>query len=175
MSHAASAERVAHIVDPRTAEAINVLGPTIQFLTPLEGSQDAPCVMRGTIPPGGVVPLHSHADPETFLALSGELDGLVHSAHGVAWARIEPGDVFHVPGEAKHAFRNRSQAPAVMIVIGTTRIGRFFREVGAPDTEGGPPSAEAIEHFLQTAERYGYWNATPGANAEIGIRLPDVD
>jgi hypothetical protein len=61
-----------------------------------------------------------------------------------------------------------------MIVISTTRIGRFFREVGAPDTEGGPPSAEAIEHFLQTAERYGYWNATPDANAEIGIRLPDM-
>jgi quercetin dioxygenase-like cupin family protein len=99
MSHAASAERVAHIVDPRTVEAINVLGPTIQFLTPLEGSQDAPCVMRGTIPPGGVVPLHSHADPETFLALSGELDGLVHSAHGVAWARIEPGDVFQSPAK----------------------------------------------------------------------------
>ncbi len=62
-----------------------------------------------------------------------------------------------------------------MIVISTTRIAQFLREVGTPDTEAGPPSAEAIEHFLQTAERYGYWNATPDENAQIGICLPDMD
>jgi hypothetical protein len=58
--------RVAHLVDLRDAETIDVLGPTIQFLTPPGPSDDDPCVMRGIIPPGVPVPLHSHRDPETF-------------------------------------------------------------------------------------------------------------
>jgi hypothetical protein len=57
---------VAQVVDPRTVETIDVLGPTIQFLTSPDDGDDAPCVMRGTVPPDVVVPLHSHADPETF-------------------------------------------------------------------------------------------------------------
>jgi hypothetical protein len=71
-----------------------------------------------------------------------------------------------VPRDRKHGFRNRREEPAVMIVVSTTRIGLFFREVA------GAPSPEAIEHFLRTAERYGYWNATPEENAEVGIEIP---
>jgi quercetin dioxygenase-like cupin family protein len=172
MSNPTSAERVAHLVDPRTVETIEVLGPRIQFLT----QPGAPCIMRGTIPPGGVVPLHSHQDPETFLAISGEVEGLVHSADGFEWVPIAPGDVFHVPSGAKHAWRNQSQQPSVQIIVSTARIGRFFREVGTPvgagSTVSGPPSGEAIEHFLETAERYGYWNATPQENAEVGLPAP---
>jgi quercetin dioxygenase-like cupin family protein len=153
----------AHLVDPNTAETIEVLGPTIQFLSTPEEDENAPCVMRGTIPPGGVVPLHTHADPETFLLVAGGVEGLSHSADGYAWVRIGPGDVFHVPGGARHAFRNRSQQPAVNLILTTERIGRFFREIA------GPPSDEAIQRFLATAERYGYWNATPEENAELGL------
>ena len=48
------------------------------------------------------------------------------------------------------------------ILVSTARIGRFFREVAAP-------SGDPIEHFLATAERYGYWNATPEENAAVGL------
>jgi quercetin dioxygenase-like cupin family protein len=173
MSHTASS---AHLVDPRTVETINVLGPTAQYLTSPDDGEHAPFIMRGTIPAGGAVPLHSHADPETFLAIAGELEGLVESADGFNWVRIGPGDVFHVPGGAKHAFRNPSREPAVQIVVTTARLGRFFREIGTPvapgSPTGGPPPAEAIQRFLETAERYGYWNATPEENAEVGLTLP---
>jgi hypothetical protein len=57
----------AHLIKPEQVETIDVLGPTIQFLTPPD-RKDAPCIMRGTIPPGVSIPLHSHADPETFVA-----------------------------------------------------------------------------------------------------------
>jgi len=131
--------------------------------------------MRGTVPPGAVVPLHSHADPETFVVLSGELEGLVMSPAGFTWVPVGPGDVFHVPGNAKHAWRNTSREPAVAIVVSTPRIGRFFREVGTPvdpaDTTARPPSDAAIQQFLQVAERYGYWNATPEENADVGLTL----
>jgi hypothetical protein len=46
----------------------------------------------------------------------------------------------------------------------------------APGTPGGidsrPP--DAIRHFLETAERYGYWNASPEENAQAGLRLPGL-
>ncbi len=73
-------ERAGHLVDPRNVETLNVLGPVVQFLTPPRAGE--PCVMRGTIPPGVTVPLHSHADPETFIQISGEIEGLSQSPEG---------------------------------------------------------------------------------------------
>lgn len=131
--------------------------------------------MRGTIPPGVIVPLHSHADPETFIQISGEIEGLSQSPEGFVWVSIRPGDIFHVPGGAKHAFRNLSAEAAVMILVSTPGIGRFFRDVGKPIAGGNrysdPPSADAIQYFLRTAAAYGYWNATPEENASVGLSL----
>ena len=31
---------------------------------------------------------------------------------------------------------------------------------------------EKIQHFLITSQKYGYWNATPEENAEIGLTIP---
>lgn len=153
-------------------EALDVMGPTIQFLVE---DDNAPCVMRGTIPPGVVIPLHSHADPETFIQISGEVEALMQTAEGSDWARIGPGDVFHVPGNVRHAFRNVALQPAVNIVMSTPTMGRFFREVGTSVAAGaghGPPSQEKVERFLAIARRYGYWNASAEENARVGIDLP---
>ena len=167
---------VAHFADPRNAETISVLGPTIQFLTPPD-DESAPCIMRGSIPPGGSVPMHSHADPETFVMISGMVEGLVHDDDDYTWLRINPGDVFHVPGHAKHGWRNRGLQPAVMLLVSTARMGTFFREIGkrtTPDAPHTTPSAEEIANFLKVSERYGYWNATPEENARVGISVPGV-
>jgi quercetin dioxygenase-like cupin family protein len=196
-------ERVAHLVDQDSVEIIDVLGPTVEFLTRPEADDSSPCVMRGTIPPGVSIPLHSHADPETFLELSGEIEGLAYLGEDFKWIRIRPGDIFHVPSGARHAFRNQTQASAVMIFTSTSKIGRFFREIGTPVEHGSAveklrlsawkryfreigrpmteeaeppqlPTEEMIRHFLETAERYGYWNATPEENARVGISLPSM-
>lgn len=112
-------DQVARHIDASHLKTIDVLGPTIQFLTPLEEGDDAPCLMRGTIPPGVAVPLHSHADLETFLMVSGEVEALVEAESGFDWVRIRVGDVFHAPGGAKHAFRNQRQEPAEMMLVST--------------------------------------------------------
>jgi len=151
----------ATLVDDLAVEVVEVLGPTITFLTPPDDSGDAPCVMRGTMPPGVVVPLHSHADPETFLMESGSVQAL---AGGREWVTLRPRDVFHIPGDAPHAFRNDGDAPAAMTIVSTARIARFFRAVGRP-------SGDPLATFLATAARYGYWNASPEENAAIGIDL----
>jgi hypothetical protein len=94
MAQLASGVRVARRVAASAFETINVMGPSIQFLSPLEEADDAPCLMRGTIPPGVAVPLHSHADSETFLQVSGEVEALVEAEDGFDWVRVRAGDVF---------------------------------------------------------------------------------
>jgi quercetin dioxygenase-like cupin family protein len=176
MSNIGSDRRVAHLVDMHKVEVLNILGPTLELLTPPDEADDALCVMRGTIPPGGIVPLHSHADPETFILISGKQEGLVYSGDAFEWVWIGPGDVFHVPSGAKHAFRNLSREPAVSFIASTSKLGRFFQEVSMPFIPGaqpsGPPSGEVLRHFLETAERYSYWNATAEENARVGLSLP---
>jgi quercetin dioxygenase-like cupin family protein len=119
-------------------------GATIEYLTPVEDG--APCLMRGTIPAGGVVPLHSHADPETFIVLSGEADSYTDGT----WTTVTAGDVHHIAGNVRHAWRNDSAEPAVMYLVTTATMAHFFREVAANP-----------EDFLAISDRYGYWNATP--------------
>jgi len=154
------------------SETFNVMGPTVELLTgPTENDHDS-CLMKGTIPVGGVIPLHSHADPETFIVVSGDAEALSKTLDSFAWIPLGPGDVFHVPGNAPHAFRNRGPAPATMVILSTSKIGRFFREIGTRDEKPvRPPSPEMVERFLRTAARYGYWNATPEENARVGIAL----
>jgi len=53
-----------------------VLGPLVQFLTAVSDSNKDYCLMRGTVPAGVVVPLHSHAERETFYVLEEEVQGL---------------------------------------------------------------------------------------------------
>jgi quercetin dioxygenase-like cupin family protein len=172
--HAAhSAQRTARVVLVPSTDVVEVLGPTIEFLTAPETDDASACIMRGTVPSGVFIPLHSHADPETFILASGELDALTYSDTGFEWVRLKEADVFHVPADARHAFRNVSPASATMIIVSTARMGRFFREIGAPIIPGAQPGPlpEQIRHFLQIAERYGYWNATPEQNAEVGLSL----
>jgi hypothetical protein len=57
------------------------------------------------------------------------------------------------------AVHGRPREPAVMFVISTAKIARFFREVA-----GSTP-----EHFLAVSERYGYWNAMPEESAAVGL------
>jgi len=61
-------------LNPTTGLRIDLEGPTVEFLTsPQEASIDF-CVLKGVIPPGVSVPLHSHPDPNR---LAGEIhDGL---------------------------------------------------------------------------------------------------
>jgi quercetin dioxygenase-like cupin family protein len=178
MTALASVEPIAHPIEPRSVEVLDVMGATIQLLTGPADDDSSPCVMRGTIPPGVFVPLHSHRDPETFVMVAGEVEGIAKSDGEVRWVRIVPGDIFHVPGGAKHAFWNRSHEPAVSIVMSTSRLGRFFQEAGTPMPPGASPpeqpSGEKIQHFLRVAERYRHWIADAEENAQLQMSLLPV-
>jgi uncharacterized RmlC-like cupin family protein len=165
---------VASVVALEGRETVSLMGPTIAFLVEGSGGDDAPCLLLGTVPAGGVVPLHSHADPETFILQAGEMEALQETGQGRAWATLRPGTIFHVPPNARHAFRNRTAEPAVALVVTTRRIARFFREIGTPPESRpqGPPPAAEVRRFLEVSARYGYWNASMEENAAVGLAPP---
>lgn len=149
---------------------LDLLGPAIEPLTPRE--EQSYSVIRGTIPPGVSVPLHSHGDVESFYVLSGEAQVLLQTENGLEWKALKPGDFVHIPGDAKHACRNVSDQPLESLIITTPRLGSALREMGKPvQGERRSPTPEDIERLDEINARYGYWMASPEENAEMGISL----
>ena len=153
---------------------LDVLGPTVEFLVlPLE-SAAGNCIMKGTIPPGVSVPLHSHPDDESFFLLSGRLQALDQRKDGFKWINMNAGDFRHVPQDVRHAWKNKSNEPAVAIIVTTPRPGRFFQEIERPvtaDAFSQAPSPADIQRFVEVAARYDHWLASPQENAAVGIKL----
>jgi quercetin dioxygenase-like cupin family protein len=156
------------------AQLLDVFGPTIQILSAPQAEDEAPCVLKGVIPPGISVPIHSHPGVEAFFVLSGEVEAFSDEGGKAHWIVAGSGDFIEVPSNAKHGFRNRSHQPVIQLITTTSKLGRFFQEVGRPVSEGvtmSPPAPDELKHFLETAGRYGYWLATPEENAAVGIPL----
>jgi quercetin dioxygenase-like cupin family protein len=167
----------AHIVDRRTYGVLDVLGPTLELLTSPEETGAVYCVMMGTVPPGVSVPLHSHPDVESFYLISGAVQVLSQRENQFQWLDVKPGDFVHVPGGAKHAFRNTSSEQVVQLITTTPKLGRFFQEIGRPATTGvspPPPTPDELEHFARVANKYGYWQAVRKKIERSGFRSLDL-
>jgi quercetin dioxygenase-like cupin family protein len=150
---------------------LDLMGPTLEFLT---FEDDFFCVMKGTIPPGVDIPLHSHDDAETFYVLSGEAKLFLENGQGFAEQTVTPGDFVEIPRGSKHAWRNRSHRPFETLSTVTARLGRALREMGRPvaESDGRLPTQDDIRRFVEVSMRYGYWLGTPKENEELGISLP---
>jgi quercetin dioxygenase-like cupin family protein len=165
---------IANLLVERDREALEVFGSKVQFIVAPQPRDEAPCIFKGTIPPGVSVPIHSHPGIEALYVLSGEVDMLSDEGGKSYWIAAGPGDFIDIPDNVRHGFRNRSKDPVVQLITTTSRLGRFFQEIGRDVTPGervSPPSADDIQRFLQIAGRYGYWIATPEENAAVGISL----
>jgi quercetin dioxygenase-like cupin family protein len=92
--------------------------------TPL--SDDNLSVMKGVIPPGVSVPLHSHADVEAFYVVAGEAQ--LFSGKANRWIAANAGQFAYIPGHEKHAWRNTSGKEVTMLVISTATIAKFFQQ-----------------------------------------------
>jgi quercetin dioxygenase-like cupin family protein len=150
-------------------DLIDVMGPLISFATPIS-SDDGYCVIVSVVPPGVVVPVHSHPDRETLYVIDGRLDGLL----GSTWQIFDPRSVIDVPGGMPHAFRKGSGKDVISLLVTTMRMGRFFTEIGRPaDGAAVPvrPGPDQVAALVSVAKRYGYHLGTDEDNAAVGIYL----
>jgi quercetin dioxygenase-like cupin family protein len=169
--HPSNAHR--HVAEGTDSPTLDVLGPTLEYLTSPEDSGDAFAIMRGVIPPGAVAPLHSHDDAEAFFVIAGVQQVLTQGEQGLEWNEFHAGDYVYVPPGTLHAHRNASDEPLVDLVVTSARLGRFFQEVGKPATASPrPPTPEDVERFVAASARYGYTLGTPEQNRAVGIDLP---
>jgi quercetin dioxygenase-like cupin family protein len=150
-------------------EVLDVLGPLVQFLTEVSNNDEDYCLMRGIVPAGVVVPLHSHRERETFYVLEGEVQGLWEDH----WITLGAGDVFDVPGGLKHGWRNVSGESASLLVVVPMRLGRFFRDIGRPVAFASQSARDPadFQRLLEIAHAYGYWIGSPADDAAVGIVL----
>lgn len=163
------------VLNQGAADVLDVLGPTVEKLVSTSAGVASYCVMKGVIPPGLSVPLHSHPDDESFYLISGGVDVLLQKGTEFEWRAVKPGDFVHVPHDVKHAWRSTSREPSKSIIVTTPRLGQFLMEVGtpvSPDAVPLRPGPEAIERFMRTSARYGHWLGTPEENAAVGITVP---
>ena len=157
-----------------TNASLDVFGPTIEFLTLPEEADSSYCVMIGTVPSGVVVPLHSHPDLESFFLISGDVQVLFERGGKFEWQDVKCSEFVHVASNAKHAWRNVSSAPAVLLITVTPKLGRFFQEIGRPVSIGAslpPPTPDELQHLARVSAKYGYWSASPPENSAVGINL----
>jgi quercetin dioxygenase-like cupin family protein len=149
-------------------------GTLFEFLASPDQTGSEICLIRGTIPPGGAVPLHSHSDVELFYVLEGSLEAFQFGNGRHGWVSFGPGDVVSISGNVKHALRNSSTVPATLLVVTTSQLYSFFHEVSKPSDRArkvNPPSPEELKKVFETAARYGYWMGSPEENAAIGLIL----
>jgi quercetin dioxygenase-like cupin family protein len=139
--------------------------PGNQYLTEVTEGDGDYCVMLCTLPSGVVIPMHSHADRETFYVLSGNPD-LFRGDH---WETLSPGDVIDAQDGIRHAWRNSSRAAASMLCITTMQMARFLRDVSVDDGSADPLARG--QRFLRLVQQHGYWLASPQENAAIGLDL----
>jgi quercetin dioxygenase-like cupin family protein len=141
------------------------LPPANVWLTKISENDADYCVILCSLPAGAIVPMHSHADRETFYVLSGSVEGLRVDR----WITLGPGDVLDVADGIKHAWRNSSQAAVSMLCVTTMRMARFLRDISVAD--GVSTRAEHNQRFLELAQANGYWLASPEENAEVGLAI----
>ena len=155
--------------DANADEVLDVLGPRIRFVTALSDRDNDYCLIAADFPTGIVVPVHSHAERETFYLLQGEMQGLWENR----WTTLSAGAVFDVPGDVKHALRNVSGASASLLLVTPMRHARFLRDIGRPAAlaGGGAPTPADLQRLVEASRAYGYWRGSPADNSAVGISL----
>ena len=72
----------------------------IEFLASPDEIGSKICLIRGTVPPGVVVPLHSHRDLEIFYVLEGSVEAFRSEDNIDRWTTAGVGAVVAIPGNS---------------------------------------------------------------------------
>lgn len=161
---------ISNVREGEQSQTSVVLGVLLEFLLSPEQVDGEISLIRGTLAPQTVVPLHSHSDPEVFYVLEGQLE--VYVATG--WRAAKTGGTVAIPGNVRHALRNASSNPATTLTVTKAELYKFFRELAKPLDPAqpfAPPTPEEIQQVFDVAAKHHYWIASPSENAAIGLFL----
>ncbi|GMB82463.1 hypothetical protein NN6n1_32460 [Shinella zoogloeoides] len=94
------------------------------------------------IPPGSGTPPHSHASPELFYVIDGEVT-IRHFAAGKPPVAVAAGagTSVKIDGNAPHNYMNESDRVARMLVLVEPSMTAFFRDIGTPAPQAQPDFA----------------------------------
>lgn len=160
------------LIHSSSEHSVKLFSTLVQFLVTPTQASEAFALMRGIVPPGVSIPLHSHSDPEVLVILEGELDVLQYEGDSSCWLTTSPGEIVCIPGDVRHALRNTSPTTVTLLLTTTPNIYRFFRELGKPfhtDQPLGPPTPQDMQRLLDLAAKHNYWMASPQENEAIGL------
>jgi quercetin dioxygenase-like cupin family protein len=157
------------IIHSGDAPLFNVFGPLQQFLVAPSETTGAFGIMRALIPPSIAIPLHSHADPEVFFVLEGFLDVFSWNGEVSQWLTAQMGDVICVPGGIRHAIRNNSTVPTVILLATTPNIFESFESSG----DHTIPASRPVRQPKRTCGAYWGWprNINTGSALRSRTRL----
>src|ERR1700722_2964380 len=101
---------------------------------------------KGTLPPGVVMPLRSHAElrPSKIYVLEGSLEAYRERGPSQGWSTTQPAGVLAIPGKVKHALRNISSTPTTVILVTQEELYNFFRSVAKPFEAGQMPDLRRL-------------------------------
>lgn len=122
------------------AETLWVAADRIRFLGGLPGADLE--LIEVEVPAGSGTPPHTHASPELFHILEGELTIRHFSAGGApAVAVAGPGVTVRIGSMEPHNYANESGRPARMLVTIEASMIAFFRDIGTPEPQSEPDFA----------------------------------
>jgi quercetin dioxygenase-like cupin family protein len=148
-----------------SARAYSAVGDRYLMLATGEQTGGAYCLAEAFVPPGGGPPPHYHTrEEEAFYVLEGEVTFTVDGKTVLGM----PGTFVQIPRGTPHAFKNRSSAPARMLIqcspAGFEKfMAAFATELPSADAPPLPPRADEIEKLLRIAPEYGVVMLTPPA------------
>ncbi|CDH00279.1 cupin domain-containing protein [Xenorhabdus bovienii] len=130
-------------IQPRSGAKVWMSGDEYQILIDAQSSDNTMTLIDAFVPPAGGPPAHLHNDvDELFVVLEGELeimaDGVVQS--------VRPGGCVFIRRNVIHAFFNRTEKPAKMLIFyAPAGVEKFFLAAGKPVIDGAaPPPAEKL-------------------------------
>jgi quercetin dioxygenase-like cupin family protein len=162
-------------IQSEQAPVFNVGGALVQFLASEVALQEQSLdVLIGVLQPGVFVPLHSHAGPEWFYILEGEMDGYTGDESGGCWGVIRQGELVVLASGVRHAWKNDSQTPVRVLSFAGTDVFAVMRKIAFPadaHQAAAAPTQEFLQELHEIAAKTGNWIATPDENAAIGLKL----
>jgi quercetin dioxygenase-like cupin family protein len=119
---------------PNNGEILWVVADRVRFLGGLPGSNLE--LIEVEVPPGSGTPPHTHASPEMFYVLDGELTVHHFPAGGPPKATVAgPGTTIRIEPMAAHNYSNDSRGPVRMLVLIERSMITFFRDIGTVEPQ----------------------------------------